>query len=620
MKILSPRSWLYRLQARNDLPLLLVWIVIGGLLRFAQLTAKPPWTDEVATLVFSLGNNYQTVPLNQVIPIDVLLQPLQPNPDAGITDVVSLLLNEDNHPPLYFVLAHLWMKLLPLSGEYVDLWAARSLPALFGVLSIPAIYWLARLAFRSRLVAQLAAAMMAVSPYAVFLAQEARHYTLGILWVIASLGCLIAAAGHLWRRTTLPIWLVFLWVAINSLGIATHYFFSLTLCAEAMSLILLLWHQLKRLNHQSPPLPVSPSPRLPVSPSPRLPVSPSSHTPHTPHTPPIPTSPLLKNWRRLGLAAAGTIISGLVWLLIILPRDYGNGMVDWIRHDQSTVLALISPVFQTLAAWITMLSLLPVEASSWLVVLISGAAMILFFLWALPFLYWGLKVRWRQPDSRLAIGILAGFIASAIALFFWITYFLGIDLTRGARYCFVYFPSAIVLVGASLAACWHKALPGLGNGKSNGKIAVVTIWLMGLLSAITVCLNLGYQKYYRPDLLVPIVEKNSWVPVVIATTHKSLVQTGEMIGLAWELRKHPLRSKIEFLLVHQEEKNSPVATVTLQQVLNQLPRPLDLWAVNFYAPLELNNCVSDSSSLPAVNGYNYSLYHCSDNLNLQGQN
>ena len=38
--------------------LLLLWIGIGTIVRFAHLTAKPPWTDEFATLVFSLGHSF----------------------------------------------------------------------------------------------------------------------------------------------------------------------------------------------------------------------------------------------------------------------------------------------------------------------------------------------------------------------------------------------------------------------------------------------------------------------------------------------------------------------------------------------------------------------------------
>ncbi|MGC1197942.1 MAG: hypothetical protein WA882_13690, partial [Geitlerinemataceae cyanobacterium] len=66
---------------------LLVWLAIGFSLRLLNLESLPPWTDECATLVFSLGNTFRTVPIDRVISTDVLLQPLQPNPQAGIADV-----------------------------------------------------------------------------------------------------------------------------------------------------------------------------------------------------------------------------------------------------------------------------------------------------------------------------------------------------------------------------------------------------------------------------------------------------------------------------------------------------------------------------------------------------
>jgi len=59
--------------------LLLVWLAIGTGLRFTHLTSKPPWTDEFATLVFSLGNSFRTVPLEQAITLNTLLMPLRPN-------------------------------------------------------------------------------------------------------------------------------------------------------------------------------------------------------------------------------------------------------------------------------------------------------------------------------------------------------------------------------------------------------------------------------------------------------------------------------------------------------------------------------------------------------------
>ncbi|HBL57734.1 MAG TPA: glycosyltransferase, partial [Cyanobacteria bacterium UBA8803] len=72
-----------------------------------------------------------------------------------------------------------------------------------------------------------------------------------------------------------------------------------------------------------------------------------------------------------------------VWVPI-WQESYDPQMTQWIESGNRTILAWISPLFQALAAWITMVSLLPVEASSLLVVLASGAVMIGFFFWAIP--------------------------------------------------------------------------------------------------------------------------------------------------------------------------------------------------------------------------------------------
>ena len=102
LKVESSKQWINKLSQVNDWVLLGLWMVIGGVLRFTNLDAKPPWTDEFATMVFSLGNDFRSVPLNQVISLDTLLQPLRVSGDVGIGNVVSLLLQEDNPPPLGF--------------------------------------------------------------------------------------------------------------------------------------------------------------------------------------------------------------------------------------------------------------------------------------------------------------------------------------------------------------------------------------------------------------------------------------------------------------------------------------------------------------------------------------
>jgi uncharacterized membrane protein len=556
--------------------LLLMWFIIGLCLRFANLTGKPPWTDEFATLVFSLGNSFLGVPLDQAITADILLQPLQPNPAVGVGDVIQTIITQDIHPPLYFVLAHLWMKLFSHPDNLVSLFAARSLPALLGAASIPLAYILGKLAFRSQLVGQLSAAIMAVSPYGIFIAQEARHYTLAILWVMASLICLIIAIRHLQNHRQLPISVALSWLGVNALGIATHYFFTLTLCAEALVLILLPWYQQTQLNSQLK------SPLLPIS-----------------------YSPL---WWRIYAVAVGTGVSGLVWLPSFLNNPDRSTLTNWIQGTRGG-LDWVNPIFQSLAAWITMICLLPVEAPQLAIVIVSGLGMLMFFIWATPILVRGFQLQLQHPETGLMTQVLTGVVVSAIALFFIFTYILGTDLTRGARYYFVYFPAIIILLAASLAICYQNQ--DIGKWGITGKKAVNLIWLIGLISAITVTSNLGYRKYYRPDLLVPLIEQNSQFPVLIATTHRSLVQTGEMMGLAWELKFSGAQITPQFLLAHQ--KNDPkTSTKALENSLKSLPRPLDLWLINFHAPLteELKKCVNETQALPGVYGYEYKLYHC----------
>ena len=579
-------SWQTRLPSFWLHPLLnLMWLIIGISLRLANLTAKPPWTDEFSTLVFSLGNTFLAVPLDQAIAPDILLQPLQLNPAASIGDVVHNLATQDSHPPLYFVLAHLWMKLFPSDGGLVSLFAARLLPAIIGAASIPCFYVLGRVAFRSPLVGHLTAAMIAVSPYGIFVAQEARHYTLAILWVTASLTCLVIATRHIQNRTPLPIWVGLFWVGVNALGIATHYFFTLTLCTEVVVLIFLAWLQLQTNTKFS----------LLFSPP----------------------------WRRIYGVATGTLVAGLIWIPILLENRNRDNLTDWIRGSR-VGLDWLSPIFQALGTWMAMICLLPVESSQLLVVIPSGLVTLIFFIWAVPIVLRGIKIQLQQPESRIMIQVLAGIVISAIALFFIFTYFLGIDLTRGARYNFVYFPAIVVLLGASLAVCWHppKELMGreqkkngiksIGKWGINGKKAVMLIWLTGFVSAVTVFCNLGYQKYYRPDLFVQLIQQVSPVPVLIATTHKTYIHTGEMMGVAREIKLANSPQDFLFLLAHQDQVPN-LSTIALENTLKKLPRPFDLWLVNFHAPVAeaVKTCViSDTKSLSSVDGYEYQLYHC----------
>ncbi|MEG4581639.1 glycosyltransferase family 39 protein [Microcoleus sp. MON1_C5] len=590
----------------KQLLLLFLWTAIAFILRFANLDSKPLWTDEFSTLVFSLGNSFRGVPIDRAIDLSTLLEPLQFRVGAGIADVLNHLLLESNHPPVYFMLAHWWMRLFgPTEDSLV--WIGRALPALLGVISVPAIYLLGKFAFSSRLVGQCAATMMAVSPYGIYLAQEARHYTLGILLVIASLFCLALAAKKLQQRAPLPIWAVLLWVVVNCLGIAVHYFFALTLCAEAIALIAVIWQQFNG----------------------KLPIDNSQQ----------PNIWQFQIFWRLFAVAIGTLAGGLVWLPVFLSNKYGSELTNWIVSGDRTFLDWIAPIFQALAGWITVMSLLPVESPNLAVVVASVIVMTIFFILVLPLLFSALKKSLTTPDTRLGTVIFGGFVIGSIFLFFSFAYILGIDLTRGARYNFVYFPGVILLLGATLAVIFNT--PTVKSQWFNlralevpGKKAVVLILAMGFFSGVTVNSNLGYRKYYKPDLLIPIISQVSKVPVLIATTQKTHVEIGELMGIGWEWERSSatdfvgdvtdvtaVRKKEEvkafdsplFLLANQRRDGPEIAAGTLDKTLSQLERPLDLWLVNFRAPvnLEAHNCQVESRDLPAVDGYEYQVYHCS---------
>ncbi|MEW6492174.1 MAG: hypothetical protein AB1589_06460 [Cyanobacteriota bacterium] len=654
--------------------LLLLWIAVGAGLRLMRLGSKAPWTDEFATIVFSLGHSFRTVPLDQAISLDVLLQPIRFEPTTGIGDVIANLLTQSNHPPLYFVLAHLWMGLFPPEDGLVSMWVARSLPALFGVLSIPAMFGLAYLAFRSRLVAHSCAAMMAVSPFGIFLAQEARHYTLAILFVIASLCCLIVTVQRLNHRSSIPIWLGVSWVVINTLGVATHYFFALTLCAEALMLLAMAWHQGKKGRWGAGELGSGgvgergsggareqrsggAEERGSRGDGEQSLISFPTKTKAF-HSIALSSKLLLQNqtrtnpqsnsrpWRRIYLVVAGTVAGSLVWLPI-LQANYDSDLTHWI-YDGEPLKRWFEPIGRVLAWLITILISLPMEISavSLGIAIASGVVTAIFLLWALPLLCSSLKLEHFPPDIRLNIRVMRDFIIGALALFFAITYTLGADLTLAPRYQFVYFPAAIALLGAALATTWNTSIDlsyenrhgdtgAWGHGerigkpqpsaiqlfKRGGKTAVILIWLMGLLGGVTVTWNLGYLQSIRPDFLVKVIQNVSNVPILVATTHEHHGHTGRMMGLAWEFKHlNPFDASDskemispQFLLAHADSASQAQdPAITLQKTVAELPRPLDIWLVNFHAGVDLaqQNCFAVSQSLPKLDSYWYRLYRC----------
>jgi uncharacterized membrane protein len=569
---------------------LCLWMAIAIALRFTNLTLKPPWTDEFSTLVFSLGNSYLTIPLDRAISLTDLLQPLQPNPQAGVEDVVHHLLQESNHPPLYFVLTHEWLKLFPSTHGLVSLWGARAFPALLGVLSVPLSFYLGWAACRSLLVAHLAAGLTALSPFGIYLAQEARHYTLAMLWILASLCCLIAVSRYLYAQRLLPIWLCLGWVVVNSLGVATHYFVMFSLLAEAIALLsVLVWP--------------GPAGSLRVSPP---------------------------NLWRLGAVAAGTLAGTIIWLPFLFG-GWKTGLTQWVQgeFDHS---GLLDPILRTLAGVTSMMYLLPIQGVSPLVAIASSLVVLLLALGTFFLVASGLKHQRQPSESYLALQLLGRFVVTAIGLSLVITYGFGTNIASVFRYQFFYFPAIPILVGAGLANYWNtqvQVIPWAKWATVPGKQGILAIGVFCLLGGLTVISNAGFQKTHRPDEVAATIQKFSQSPTLIAIPHRTHGQTGRLMGIAWELER-PNQSVADsvadpvldptFLLAHVNQADIQSAIATLRRTLETSPRPLDVWRINFrseanplsQAVLYQQGCIAQTKIL-SVDGYRYQHFRCQTN-------
>jgi uncharacterized membrane protein len=132
---------------------------------------------------------------------DEILRATLADRSTNVADVVKELANHSSEQvPLYYVLLRTWCDAV---GE--DPAKMRMLSALFGTLLIGGVYLLGAEIFNSRLAGGYAAALLALSPFHLSFADEARPYALWALTI-----CLSTIA--LWRAVKQPStsrWLLF---------------------------------------------------------------------------------------------------------------------------------------------------------------------------------------------------------------------------------------------------------------------------------------------------------------------------------------------------------------------------------------------------------------------------
>lgn len=169
-------------------------LLVGILFRFVSLDRKVYWHDEAYTSMEITGHSRSEVVSElftnqQATPPD-LLNYQQLNPDRTMGDTIMALAREDvQHPPLYYILSRGWAQLWNSSSPLVT----RSLSAILSLLMFPLMYWLCIELFDSPLTGWIAIALLAISPFHVLYAQEAREYSLWGATILLSCVALLRA-------------------------------------------------------------------------------------------------------------------------------------------------------------------------------------------------------------------------------------------------------------------------------------------------------------------------------------------------------------------------------------------------------------------------------------------
>ena len=164
---------------------------MGIFFRFASLEKKVYWIDEGYTSLrisgYTESEFIQEFNDGQIKEIKSLQKYQRINGDKSVFDTVKgLALEESQLTPLYFVAARFWVQLF---GDSIAV--TRSLSAVFSVLALPCMYWLCLELFESSMTAWLAVAIIAISPFQIVYAQEARPYSLFVMLILLSSAVLL---------------------------------------------------------------------------------------------------------------------------------------------------------------------------------------------------------------------------------------------------------------------------------------------------------------------------------------------------------------------------------------------------------------------------------------------
>ncbi|TAF03627.1 MAG: hypothetical protein EAZ77_17085 [Nostocales cyanobacterium] len=538
-------------------------IALGAMLRFCNLNLKHLWLDEIITAIFSLGKSYRDVPLDVLFPLQHLQEIFTFQSGISCSQIAENLATYSTHPPLFFCGMYKWLEWLePLNLQWVT--KLRSLPVLFGVATIIAIYGVNSIAF-SATSGIMAALFMALSPFAVYLSQEARHYTLPMLLISIALFLLIKIKQDIFEHNSSKFLIWISWVTINSIGLYVHYFFILSLNAQILTLLFLIYRgRSKIINLQQICL-------------------------------------------YLFFSISTIIISFIPWLMVIF-RHFRSSDTNWLPSPHH-----IEPIYQTLLNWVLMIITLPVENQPLIIQVICGFLMVIFAIWGGLKVFRNLKLLWSNHSTHFSTFILLNYTFFVLVQFFVIAYFLGKDITIVPRYSFVYYPSFCALFAASL---------------EKTRTAKYIFLIVGTISCIFVVNNLTFQKPFLPNQVAENMNLEPTVPLMLVIKYDNYqdVAAGLSFAVVLEkLRSHEVKNQLhEFngdslAFVY---KSTDLSTLNnkISQVSTSKISQFNLWFVgssirqqDFSVRLTLTDkikCNLDPNHYHRIGSYPYQSYRC----------
>lgn len=395
-----------RLKHQLHLPLILL---VAALLRLWGLANKPLWVDELYTAFYSLGKSLDEIPMGTLLPPDRYWALLDaPGTASQAAQAVTV---HSNHPPLFFMAMNRWLQAVGTS-----VWSLRAFAVLWGLIAVAGVYFLGR-RIGGPQVGKLAAVLMAVSPYGIYLSQEARHYSLAVAIAVFALVNWIAL---LQGDRSPQRWLS--WIGLNALGLYVHYFYSFSIIAQwLVTISRLLWRNYRR--------------------------------------------PQFLPWL---LAMTGTVLLYLPWLPTALAHFQSEDGTNWLSQSTPIWQTAFLPWLQSLVAGLFMVILLPVEQVPLWVMLTSAAIM----LGVAGIVLRQFLLGWQMEPMLDLWSPIVSYGLVVFGVMMAITYGLGKDLTLAPRYFFMLYP-AVTVIGAF--ALVHRRRWVLGVAIAAGLISQLLI-------------------------------------------------------------------------------------------------------------------------------------------------